>query len=576
MHNASRFLLPLLAIAVLAGSILAGDKTARPNVVLVMTDDQGYGDLACHGNPILKTPNLDKFYTQSVRLTNFHVDPTCSPTRSALMTGRYSHRVGVWHTIMGRSLLRSSEVTLAEMLAQAGYATGIFGKWHLGDNYPMRPQDQGFQEVFVHGGGGVGQTPDYWGNTYTDDTYFRNGKPEKVQGYCTDVWFDAALSFITKNKDRPFFAYIPTNAAHGPFRVPEKYAAMYKGNPRVPNANFYGMITNIDDNMGRLFAHLHQLGLEENTIVIFMTDNGTAAGFANGRGYNAGLRGTKGSQYDGGHRVPCFIRWPAGKLGGGKDIDGLTAHIDLVPTLTELCGAKVPATVKLDGKSLVPLLKGGDNWPERILVVESQRIEFPQKFRQSAVMTDRWRLIDGKELYDMETDPGQKTNIAAQHPGIVKRLTAHYEQWWLDVSKTDDQYARIGLGSEKENPSRLTCHDWHESNPPWDQSHIGKGMIANGFWAVEIERAGMYEIELRCRPVEEPELLAKGLKIKPATAHVKIQKHDTSMLCKPNEPAVRFVLPLEAGPARLQAWIEDVQGTAVGAYFVYVRRVNAD
>ncbi|MHC4485640.1 MAG: arylsulfatase [Planctomycetota bacterium] len=367
----------------------------RPNVVLVMTDDQGYGDLGCHGNPIIQTPNLDKLYMQSVRLTDFHVGPTCSPTRAALMTGHYCNRTGVWHTVMGRSLLRKDEVTMGDVFSGAGYPTGIFGKWHLGDNYPFRPQDRGFGEVLIHGGGGVGNTPDYWGNDYFDDTYLHNGRRKEFRGYCTDVWFNVAMKFMEANKDRPFFCYIPTNAPHSPYNVADEYIKPYldKGLPER-QARFYGMVTNIDDNMARLMHRLGELDLEENTILIFMTDNGTSGG-----SYSAGMRGKKGSEYDGGHRVPCFIRWPRGGLTGPGDIDRLTAHVDILPTLIELCGLKSPRGVKLDGDSLVPLLMGRDgSWPDRTLITDSQRIEHPEKWRKSAVMTDRWRLVNGTEL----------------------------------------------------------------------------------------------------------------------------------------------------------------------------------
>ncbi|MHC4286035.1 MAG: arylsulfatase [Planctomycetota bacterium] len=283
------------------GSV-TGVKGKRPNVILVITDDQGYGDLGCHGNPVIQTPNLDRLYSQSIRLTDFHVDPTCSPTRSALMTGHYSTRTGVWHTIMGRSLLGKHEVTIADVFSGSEYRTGIFGKWHLGDNYPFRPQDRGFNEVLVHGGGGVGQGPDFWGNDYFDDTYQHNGKFKKFSGYCTDVWFDGAMKFIEANKERPFFCYLTTNAPHGPYNVAEKYKKMYEDNKDVPNAAFYGMITNIDENMGRLMKKLKAEGLEKDTILIFMTDNGTSAGYRGKqgqiKGYNAGMRGTKGSEYD--------------------------------------------------------------------------------------------------------------------------------------------------------------------------------------------------------------------------------------------------------------------------------------
>ena len=370
MHNRRQFLktLGVAAVSTASGGLrrglaMSGPGTGKrpPNVVLVITDDQGYGDLACHGNSVIRTPNLDALYTGSVRLTDFHVGPTCSPTRAALMTGRYCNRTGVWHTIMGRSLLRRDEVTLADVFAAGGYRTGLFGKWHLGDNYPFRPGDRGFHEVLAHGGGGVGQTPDYWGNDYFDDTYRHNGTPKKYAGYCTDIWFDAAMRFMEAHRNRPFFVYLTTNAAHGPYNVAEEYSEPYKDKD-VPNADFYGMITNIDDNMGRLLGKLKALGIEENTVLIFMTDNGTAAGFRDGKGFNAGMKGTKGSEYDGGHRVPCFIRWPAGGLGGARDVDRLTAHIDLLPTLIDLCGLEKPPGVAFDGRSLVPLLRGRGDW----------------------------------------------------------------------------------------------------------------------------------------------------------------------------------------------------------------------
>ncbi len=248
----------------------------RPNVILVMTDDQGYGDLGCHGNQVIKTPNLDKLHAQSTRLTNFHVSPTCAPTRAALMTGRYANATGVWHTIMGRSMIRENEVTLGKILGDGGYATGMFGKWHLGDNYPFRPEDRGFTEVLRHGGGGVGQTPDYWDNAYFDGSYFHNKKPVPVEGFCTDVFFDYAKKFIEKQAeaDKPFLAYISMNAPHGPMHAPPEYSKPY-GDLGVNTANFFGMIANIDDNVGSLRTWLANKGLADNTIFIFTTDNGT-------------------------------------------------------------------------------------------------------------------------------------------------------------------------------------------------------------------------------------------------------------------------------------------------------------
>jgi len=582
MMNCRFVRLVLSSMVILSGVVLwttaarAVEADARrPNVVLIMTDDQGYGDLACHGNRVIQTPNLDRLHGQSVRLTNFHVDPTCSPTRSALMTGRNSGRVGVWHTIMGRSLLRRDEVTMADVFAAGGYRTAIFGKWHLGDTYPFRPQDRGYQEVFVHGGGGVGQTPDYWGNDYFDDTYFRNGTPEKQTGYCTDVWFDAAMKFIEVNRDRPFFTYLVTNAPHGPFLVAEKYIDMYRGKKNVPNAAFYGMITCIDENVGRMLEHLKRLGLEENTILIFMSDNGTAAGFRGNAGFNAGMRGTKGSEYDGGHRVPCFVRWPSGKIGGGKDVARLTAHLDVLPTLIELCSLKSPEDVEFDGRSIAPLLTGdGENWSDRTLVVESQRIEYPTKWRKSAVMTDRWRLVNGKELYDVPADPGQKNDVAAAHPEVAARLVEHYNDWWAGVSKRHGEFCEIVLGSDRENPATLTCHDWHEGSPPWNQRMIHSGAKANGFWAVEVERAGKYEITLRRWPREAPAPINEGAGIKAVKARLTIGKLDQTQPVPADAAAVTFGVNLPAGKTRLQTWLIDEKGGSRGAYYAYVKRLS--
>jgi len=556
-----------------------GAKGKRPNVVLVITDDQGYGDLGCHGNQVIQTPNLDRLYTESVRLTDFHVDPTCSPTRSALMTGHYSTRTGVWHTIMGRSLLGKHEVTMGDVFSASGYRTGIFGKWHLGDNYPFRPQDRGFDEVLIHQGGGVGQGPDYWSNDYFDDTYLHNGNWKKFSGYCTDVWFDGAMKFIEDNKDQPFFCYLTTNAPHGPYLVAEKYKKMYEGKENVPNAAFYGMITNIDENMGRLMNKLKALGLEKDTILIFMTDNGTAAGIRKGLGFNAVMRGTKGSEYDGGHRVPCFMRWPGGGVIGGRDINHLTAHIDLLPTLISLCGLKRPAGVKFDGASIVPLLKNKSiRWFERTLLVHSQRIEYPEKWRKSAVMTERWRLVNGKELYDIKADPGQKNNITDKHPKIVEKLRKAYEEWWADLSKGFDEYCETIIGSDKENPVRLMSHDWHTPRVPWHQGAIRSGMQANGFWAVEVERDGIYEFALRRWPVEVDKPITAAIEggkaISATKARLKIGDVDVSEPIPMDAHAVTFRVQLKAGKTRLQTWFIDEKGESRGAYYVYVKRIS--
>lgn len=600
-----------LMVAVTLGGLLSvnaeGGEIRRPNVLLIITDDQGYGDIGIHGNEMIKTPNLDSLARQSIRLTNFHTDPTCAETRSALMTGRYSCRVGVWHTIAGRSILRRDEKIMPQFFKDAGYATGIFGKWHLGDQYPFRPGDRGFDESLVSGGGGVGQTPDHWGNDYFDDTYSRNGQPEKQQGYCTDVWFENATRFIEKHRDDRFFCYVATNAPHSPYNVDPKYARPYldAGVPQ-PMANFYGMITNIDQNIGRLLAKLDEWKISDNTIVIFMTDNGTAAGVHQPRpaqnakkgknanqaarnadaepkwtGFNAGMRATKGSQYDGGHRVPCFIRWPGDENGkfhrSGSQVGTLAAHFDLLPTLYELCtlGPK-DANHEWDGRSLTPLLAERDveKWTPRTLVVHSQRVEHPEKWRKTAVLTDRWRLVDGKELYEIANDPGQRNDVSAEHPQVVETLRTEYDAWWADVSKRFDEYSRIVLGSEKSNPVELNCHDWHptENHVPWNQSGqegVKGDPWVNGWWAVEVERPGRYELTLRTRPNGVPHPLGA------TKAKVKIGDSEQQADVSSDSTEATFVVDLKPGPARLQTWLEG-EGRSRGAYFVEVRRVAND
>ncbi len=552
--------------------------SSRPNVILIITDDQGYGDVHALGNPKINTPHIDKLCSESLRLTNFHVDPTCAPTRSALLSGRYSSRTGIWHTIMGRSLMAPEEMTMAEMFRANGYRTGMFGKWHLGDNAPCRPQDQGFDDAVYHKGGGVSQGPDYWGNDYFDDTYWRNGKTEKFDGYCTDIWFQEATRFIEANRGQPFFCYLSTNAPHGPYFVAEKYSQPY-ADDNVPDkmSKFYGMITNIDENLGKLRLKLDKLNLSHNTILIFMTDNGTAAGLARNakspqwRGFNAEMRGTKGSEYDGGHRVPCFIHWPDGKIMEGRNADQLCAHIDLLPTLEDLCRIKKTAGPELDGASLRNILYGDKNaMRDRILFVHSQRIAEPRKWRSTAVMTDRWRYINGKELYDINADPGQQHDIAPKHPAVVKKLTQAYEKWWQSLQPAFDRYVRIDLGSDAQNPTRLMSHDWLTDDSgqcPWNQSHIRQGTLGNGPWAVNVVQDARYRFKLYRWPRH------LNREMERTHARLTIAGHDVESKISSSQTFAAFDLDLKAGPAMLQTWLTRKDGKQHGAYFVWVERL---
>ena len=563
----------------------------KPNVVFVITDDQGYGDLGCHGNPIIQTPNLDTLHAESVRLTNFHVGPTCAPTRAGLMTGRYCNCTGVWHTIMGRSLLRRDEVTMADVFRAGGYRTGMFGKWHLGDNHPFGPHERGFDEALFHGGGGVSQTPDFWGNDYFADTYQRNGVNEAFDGYCTDVWFDEAMAFIERHKDRPFLCYLATNAPHGPYRVAESYSKPYRGQVPDARANFYGMITCIDDNMARLRDKLDGLGIADNTILIFMTDNGTCGGCQTGPdhfvtdGFNAGMRGKKGSEYDGGHRTPLFLRWPAGGFAQGRDVPQLTANIDMLPTLADLCGIPLPSDAVINGTSIAPLLRGDDaEWPDRVLVTDSQRIELPAKWRKSATMTRRWRLVNGTELYNILDDPGQRHDVAADRPDLVAALREHYEAWWDFVSARFDEYVPIVVGTEHEPEARITSHDWHGETCAWNQGMIREGIQCNGFWAIDVAEAGDYEFELRRWPKEEDRAITDGIEgevtdwytggnaLPLTTAALRVGDQEQTAPIPPDAKGVTFTLCLEAGETRMETCFANDEGLSLGAYFVYVRR----
>ena len=588
----------ILLLTLFAGSVAAAAD--RPNIVIVITDDQGYGDLSCHGNPILKTPNIDALHAESIRLTDYHVSPTCSPTRAAFLTGHWTNRTGVWHTIMGRSMIRENETVIAEMFRRAGYATGMFGKWHLGDNYPCRPEDRGFTEVMRHGGGGVGQTPDYWDNAYFDGSYWHNSKPEAVEGFCTDVWFDYAKRFIRSSKKagKPFLTYIATNAPHGPNHAPEDSSKPYT-DLGTGLANFFGMIANIDDNVGAMRKFLADEGLAKNTIFIFTTDNGTAGG---AKVFNAGMRAQKGSEYDGGHRVPFFVYWPEGGLTGGRDVTDLTAHVDVVPTLLDLCNVPKPDDIRFDGTSIRPLLEGkvslaAGSWPDRILITDSQRVKDPIKWRKSAVMTSRWRLNNQAELYDIKADPGQKRNVASEHQDVVARLSDFYDAWWEELTPTFKQDVAIALGHKAENPARLTCHDWITTgSTPWNQASVRSAMTGErntGFWNVDVAAAGDYEIELRRWPreINKPISAAippgadvpgvqayrarpgKPIPVRKAELEVAGQKAEFNSVTDEMQSVV-FAMKLKAGRSRLSARFLTDDGTVYGAYFVYVNRLE--
>ena len=420
---------------------------SKPNIILVMPDDVGYGDYACLGNPIMKTPSVDAFKKQSLLFTKFHVSPTCAPTRAALMSGRHEFKNGVTHTIYERERMSLDTFTLPQMLKSAGYTTGIFGKWHLGDEEAYRPESRGFDEVYTHGGGGIGQTypgscGDAPGNTNINPALWHNGKWVKTEGYCTDLFFTQAIKWMDEKRksDQPFFAYVSLNAAHSPYVLPKEYYEHYLGKPGVNEdiAKFFGMIENIDTNFGALMKKVDEWGIADNTLVIFLaSDNGGTKGI---HIFNAGMRGSKGRPYQGGTRVPCFVRWPGGNIPANTDCDALTSGTDIYPTLAAITGAKLSDEVKkqVEGRSLVPLLENPKaEWPSRSLVHHVGRWDKGKredwKHKDCAIQNSRFTLVNNRELFDLDADPEEQKNVISKYPEVVTELRAAYEKWWLEM-----------------------------------------------------------------------------------------------------------------------------------------------
>ena len=510
----------ILAITLAAPSLCFAQPADHPNVIIIITDDQGFGDLSFYGNPHVKTPVIDNFARESVRLNNFYVCPVSAPTRSSLMTGRYSLRTGIRDTYNGGAIMAPEEVTMAEVLKKEGYKTGIFGKWHLGDNYPSRAIDQGFDEALVHLGGGIGQVGDIttWfrgDSSYFDPVLWHNGKQEKHSGYCSDIFAEEAVRFIEESRTSPFFCYLAFNAPHTPLQVPGRYYDMYKdidpssgfendGRP-FPKMNeqdkedarrVYAMVSNIDDNVGKILRTLDKLKLTKNTLVIFMTDNGPQQ-----RRYIAGMRGLKGSVYRGGIRVPCFIRYPA-QLPGNKEIDVNTANIDIMPTVAEICKADLPDGRKIDGKSLLPLIKKGNSavWSNRPLFFYWTR-KYPELYNNISLQRGNYKLVghtdyDAEiwkfELYDIDKDPYELSNIILKNSDLASELKNDLDSLFSDLVNSPSLVTqpRAIVGTVNENPVFLSRNDADGERGIWAQEDI------YGKWRVKFTE-GNYNIRFR-------------------------------------------------------------------------------
>ena len=576
-----------------AGSLIPVNR--KPNVIIILTDDQGYGDYSCHGNPVLNTPAMDALYDESVRLTDFHVAPMCTPTRGQLLTGLDAMRNGAVAVCQGRSMIRNGVPTIADFFSKSGYSTGHFGKWHLGDSYPHRPQDRGFDETLNHPAWGITSLADHFGNSYFDPYLSRNGKKEQYEGYCTDIFFREAMKWMKKESDqkKPFFLYLATNTPHVPNWVDAKYAEPYKkigsyNDIEIP-ANFYGMIANIDENLAGLETFLRTEGLKENTILIYMNDNGTQSRTAS-KIFNAGMRGFKTQMYEGGHRVACFIRWPNGKLKHGQDIDVLTQVQDIFPTLVELSG--LPKTkVKVDGKSLASILASGagSTIDDRKLVIQYSFQETSgTPWNRAIVLWDKWRLVGPHQLFDLRNDPHQNRNIIHEFPDIAQSMINHYTRWYKQVKTQFEKERYIHVGNYNNNPVTLYASDWVGGYCDNTEGLINAD--ASGYWDILVEEDGKYEIELRRWPQETGLALTEGTKregnrqleeryigdnigARPIySATLKIAYFNETIIINSGQKSVRFTVSLKAGKEKLETIFSNRSGMPLGsAMYVKVR-----
>lgn len=528
-------------------------EASRPNVVFILSDNQSYYEMSCHGHAQIKTPSIDRLAQQSIEFRHFYAPPFCSPSRSVILTGQYAMRSGVHDTIGGRSILHRDKTTLADVLKQHGFRTAIFGKWHLGFSYPHRPQDRGFEEVFVHGGGGIGQMEDHYGNTHYGPTFLHNGKPVKTDAFSTDTLFDQAMTWIEARQRESFFCFVSTPVTHSPHQGPKPLVERLKAEGVTGNLHLFAQVQNLDSNIGRLLKKLDTLGLSKNTVVIFASDQGMSDRGAPHGGNRMTLA------HDPAHHVPFMIRLPGVEP---RVTHRLAGMVDVFPTVLDLCG--IEPSQDCDGLSLKPLLKGGDaDYPsDRTLIIQCPRGREAAKWKNASVKTDRWRLVEGTKLYDIQADPRQKQDVASQHPGVVSQLRKRYEAYWADLPDPSTTLSRHHLGADDCPEVVLNGMDWYVGSRPWHSGHFRSG--GNGAWPVTVLKDGRYRFDCRIFPREanKPSQVTK--------AKIKIGDVETEQILNTTSLGATFELALTAGDYDLQTWL--TQGDKErGALFVYVK-----
>ena len=592
---------PLLLCAVLIGALGAcrteepspqrQQSAARPNVVMILVDDQGWGDLSLNGNTNVSTPNIDRLAQQGAQFNHFYVSPVCSPTRAEMLTGRYHPRSGVTATSAGMERLDLDETTLAEVFKQAGYATGAFGKWHNGMQPPYHPNARGFDEFY-------GFCSGHWGN-YFSPPLDHNGRLVQGNGYVIDDFTDHALRFIETHRDQPFLVYLPYNTPHSPMQVPDAWWEKFADNPlekrhREPDKESLqhtraalAMAENIDWNVGRILERLENLALDDNTIVIYFSDNGP-----NGWRWNGGMKGRKGSTDEGGVRSPFLIRWPD-MIAPGTRINAIAAAIDLLPTLADLAGIEFRTDKPLDGVSLKPLLQGQEQgWAERLL--------FNHWRGRTSVRSQQYRLDNDGQLFDMVADPGQTVDIAPQQPEIARELTDARTAWAADVlaEVADEDTRPFPIGHPDHPFTQLPARDGmaqgqiqRSNRYPNDSFFTNWTSLDDAItWDVEVLADGDFEVVLYYTCPEEAVGATVELRLGSSTLAGQItEAHDPPLTgmehdrdariesyVKDFKPMTLGTISLKQGPGTLSLKALDIPGPQVMDFrLMMLRRVDS-